>query len=287
MIYDPNNPVEIHTAPGASLRLEFGADEEIVQVITSDQDILAPDPTAPPLPAVQASTGLPSGQGGQANQLPPSCDVTCVRSVWGNIVYIKPIRPLDPQPLFVQTRRTGINGKPEMVPYAFELSAARRTRTTKTRRSGASGSAIRSASRRSRSRPGSTGSTGMRPTRKTGIPRAAGKRGAKPERQFPLRLSRRRRTAPGRGLGRWPDHGPAVQRQSPCPEYLCAIAGREGNPLGQFQRTDATGNTLKIAGTGQKWFLRDGDEAGCLFDLGPDPNGRTATTIAAPQGGGR
>jgi hypothetical protein len=26
--------------------------------------------------------------------------------------------------LFVQTRRTGINGKSEMVPYAFELSAA-------------------------------------------------------------------------------------------------------------------------------------------------------------------
>jgi hypothetical protein len=32
-----------------------------------------------------------------------------------------------------------------------------------------------------------------------------------------------------------PDHGPTVQRQPPCPEYLCAIAGLEGNPLDQFQ----------------------------------------------------
>lgn len=50
---------------------------------------------------------------------------------------------------------------------------------------------------------------------------------------------------------------------------------------------DASGNTLKIAGTGQKWWLRDGDQVGCLFDIGPDPQGRTAATVASTQIGRR
>ena len=40
------------------------------------------------------------------------------------------------------------------------------------------------------------------------------------------------------------------------------------------------GTTLRIARTESKWFIRDGDEAGCLFDLGPDPDGKNAMTVA-------
>lgn len=165
VIYDPANPVQIHTTPGASLRLEFGPDEEIVQVITSDQDILAPDPNAPQLPVAQASVGLPTGsQGDQANKLPPSCDVNLCRSVWGNIVYVKPIRPLDPQPLFIQTKRTLANGRTEMVPYAFELSAFTPDPKDKTPAAPVwvSGSPIPNASRRHSSQLGSTKNTRLK-----------------------------------------------------------------------------------------------------------------------------
>jgi type IV secretion system protein VirB9 len=117
LVYDPNNPVEIYTVPGASLRLELGADETVVQIIVSDQDTIAPDPTAPPPVATVSTNPL----GGQGSQIPPSCDANMCRSVAGNIVYIKPIRALDPQPLFIQTQRTNAHGKPEMVAYTFEL----------------------------------------------------------------------------------------------------------------------------------------------------------------------
>ena len=45
---------------------------------------------------------------------------------------------------------------------------------------------------------------------------------------------------------------------------------------------DATGTTLRIGRTETKWWMRDGDEVGCLFDLGPDPHGATAMTVANP-----
>jgi type IV secretion system protein VirB9 len=49
---------------------------------------------------------------------------------------------------------------------------------------------------------------------------------------------------------------------------------------------DEHGNTITIAGTGTNWYLwyGEGQEgAGCLFDLGPDPDGRTTATIAQQQ----
>ena len=290
LMYDPNNPVEIHTTPGASLRLEFGADEEIVQVITSDQDILAPDPTAPPLPAVQASTGLPSGQGGQANQLPPSCDVNLCRSVWGNIVYIKPIRPLNPQPLFVQTRRTGINGKPEMVPYAFELSAAAPDPHDKNPPTPVWGVRFSYPERVKAQQVAAW------LTRKHKDEAAAKERAslAQPASVVPGPNANFRYGYRGADLLRpdeaWDDGRTTVLRfngNRRVPNIYAQLPDGKETLLASSTEPDATGNTLKIAGTGRKWFLRDGDEAGCLFDLGPDPNGRTASTIAAPQRGGR
>ena len=84
-----------------------------------------------------------------------------------------------------------------------------------------------------------------------------------------------------------PSKRPSRRTRRPCCACRWSACVPSGVGSASSTEPDATGNTLKIAGTGKKWFLRDGDEVGCLFDLGPDPNGRTATTIAAPQGGGR
>ena len=56
--------------------------------------------------------------------------------------------------------------------------------------------------------------------------------------------------------------------------------GREGIPA-YAAEPDPAGVVLRIARTEAKWFLRDGDEAGCLFNVGPDPNGSTAATVAS------
>ena len=50
---------------------------------------------------------------------------------------------------------------------------------------------------------------------------------------------------------------------------------------------DAGGTVLRISRTETKWFIRDGDAAGCLFNVGSDPDGKTAATdasVATPLG---
>lgn len=286
VVYDPNNPVELYTTPGASLRIEFGADEEIVQVITSDQDILDPDPAAPQLPIAKASTGLPGGQDAEANKLPPSCDPNLCRSVWGNIVYIKPIRDLIPQPLFIQTRRINTAGKPEMVSYTFELS---------TKPPAGDGNA--------------TAVWGVRfvyPARVKAAAVAAWLRKKHADDALAAEresLARTSAALPGPGANfrygyrgassvepdaAWDDGRTTFLRfngNRRVPNVYSQLPdGTESIPANSPE-PDANGTTLRIARTEKKWFLRDGDEAGCLFDLGPDPDGRTSTTVASLNGG--
>lgn len=279
VIYDPANPVQIHTTPGASLRLEFGADEDIVQVIPSDQDILAPDPNAPQLPVAQASAGLAPGQANQP-QLPPSCDPNMCRSVWGNIVYIKPIRALDPQPLFIQTKRTLANGKTEMVPYTFELSASMADPHDK--------------------KP----VWGVRftyPERVKAAQVAAWlwrKQKAEDDAKNLASMAQPASVVPGaqanfrygyRGANSlrpdetWDDGRTTYLRfngNRRLPNVYSVLPDGKETLSASSTEPDPSGNTLKIAGTGQKWWLRDGDQVGCLFDIGPDPQGRTAATVA-------
>jgi type IV secretion system protein VirB9 len=282
LVYDPNNPVEIYTSPGVSLRLELGADEEVVQIIVSDQDTITPDPSAPP-PVAAVSTNPLGGQ--QGGQTPPSCDANLCRAISGNIVYIKPIRALDPQPLFIQTKRIDANGKTEMVPYTFEL-LTRATGTEApvwgvrftypdrvkqaqaiawTRQRSAKAEAARQTASLAHPVPnapppdanyryGYRGSTSLQPDRAWDDGRTT----------F-LRFNGNRRLP--NIYSRLPDGKESIPASAPEP--------------------DATGNTLRVAGTETKWFLRDGDEAGCLFDLGPDPEGRTAATVAPVKAPGR
>ena len=278
LVYDPNNPVEIYTVPGASLQLELGADEEVVNIVVSDQDTIAPDPTAPP-PAATVST---NSLGGQANQIPPSCDANMCRSVAGNIVYIKPIRALDPQPLFIQTRRTDAFGKSEMVAYTFELL---------TRPAGPNG----------KTPPTVWGVRFIYPDRVKQQAAADWKK-----RQVAWAAAAHEKAAlahpvantpPPNANWRYGYRGAAsVQPDQAWDDGRTTFLRYNGNrrvpniysqlPDGHESlpasapEPDETGTTLRIARTETKWFLRDGDEAGCLFDLGPDPDGRTSTTVA-------
>lgn len=288
VVYDPNNPVEIYAVPGASLRIELGADETIATIVVSDQGTIAPDPAdAPPVATVAATL---NGVG--APVVPPSCDPNLCRSVVGNFVYIKPLRPLDPQPLFIQTARTDENGKLQMVAYTFELL---------TRPSDLHAKNIRGAA------PPPVAPTvwGVRfiyPDRIKAAQAAAWwrqKKAADEAAREAAALTRASGAVPGptanfrygyRGAASvqpdqvWDDGRTTFLRyfgNRRVPNvYNHLPDGHESIPA-VAPEPDEAGNTLRIARTETKWFVRDGDEAGCLFDLGPDPDGKTAPTVAA------
>ena len=119
--YDRNNPVQLYAAPGAALRIQLGADEEVVRIVVSDQATLVPEED-PPSAATVATTVNATVGSNAAPKGPASCDPNLCRDVMGNFVYLKPLRPLHPQPLFIQTKRCAADtGRCEMVPYTFEL----------------------------------------------------------------------------------------------------------------------------------------------------------------------
>ena len=117
--YSATNPVQLPVSPGASVRIQLGPDETVEQVIVSDQGTLRTEneDTA----AINASTATTGGALAAMQKGPASCDANLCRSVSGNFVYLRPLRPLDPQPLFIQTSRPVADDKREMVPYTFEL----------------------------------------------------------------------------------------------------------------------------------------------------------------------
>ena len=281
--YNRNNPVQLYAAPGASLRIQLGADEEVVRIVVSDQATLAPEEEAPGAGAtntVSSTLGTPA----PAQRGPASCDPNLCRDVAGNFVYLKPLRALDPQPLFIQTKRCAAEtGKCETVPYAFELltkagdpkltaaaaawdvtftypdrdSAARLAEQRKAY-------AARLAAWRERQ--------ALRPPAPAGPTLAAnwrygyrGSEAVRPDQAWDdgrttfLRFNGNRRV-------------PNVYRQLP--------DGHEG--LASYAtEPDAGGTILRISHTETKWFIRDGDAAGCLFNVGPDPDGKAAATVAS------
>ena len=286
--YDRNNPVQLYAAPGAALRIQLGADEEVVRIVVSDQATLVPEED-PPSAATVATTVNATVGSNAAPKGPASCDPNLCRDVMGNFVYLKPLRPLHPQPLFIQTKRCAADtGRCEMVPYTFELLT----------------------------RPGDP---------KLTVPDAAWNvTFTYPERERAARVAERRKAHAAR-VADWrerqalqpaPPAAPkrddnwhygyrgsaAVQPDEAWDDgrttflrfngnrrvpnvYRRLPDGREGIPA-YATEPDATGIILRIARTEAKWFLRDGDAAGCLFNVGPDPEGRTATTVASADPAG-
>ena len=297
VIYDPNNPVEIYAAPGASLRIEVGQDETVATIVVSDQGTIAPDPNAPPPPSTTAA----AFGNATAPQPPPSCDPNLCRTVVGNFIYLKPLRALDPQPLFIQTERTDEFGKPQMVPYTFELL----TRPTDLKPLANAATPV-SATADPPVAPTVWGVRFVYPERVKAAQTAAWLHQKHEAEATAAQMASIAHVSPAnasasakwrygyRGAASvrpdqvWDDNGTTFIRfngNRRVPNIYSKLPdGHESIPA-VSPEPDATGNTLRIAGTETKWFIRDGDEAGCLFDLGPDPDGRTTTTVVQSASG--
>ena len=282
VVYDRNDPVELNAAPGTTLRIEFGPDETVTGVVVSDQGTISPE-------MVPTQTGYGAMVGGLASSTskgPSSCDPNMCRAVIGNFVYLKPLLSLDPQPVFVQTTRINAFGKTETVPYTFEL-------LTRTGQQSAAASTTWSVSF-------------VYPDRIRAARLAAWRR-----RKAQLDETERARLAitppgpayPSQGANwRYGYRGSATVQPDQAWDdgrttflrfngnrrvpniYSRSPDGHESIPA-YATEPDAMGTTLRVSSTKTKWFVRDGDEAGCLFDLGLDPQGATAMTVVEPKAG--
>ena len=274
--YSATNPVQLPVSPGASVRLQLGADEEVVQVIVSDQGTLgAPEMEEAPASNVSLAGGMGAQQKG-----PSSCDANLCRSVAGNFVYLRPLRALDPQPLFIQTKRCA--EKCEMVPYTFELL---------TRPADVKAAAATVAWSVSFTYPDREKAAKLAEQRKAYEVRLAAWRERQANKPAPVAVPAVTdnyhygyRGSPALKPDRvWDDGRSTFMRfngNRRLPDVFRRLPdGKESIPA-YAPETDTGGTTLRIARTEGKWFVRDGDEVGCVFNVGPDPDGRTATTVA-------
>ena len=112
--YDRDNVVQLYAAPGATVRIEIAADETIEAILVSDQTIMRQD-------LEMEDPGEASTPPSQRSAPAASCDRNLCRSIQGPFVYIKPVRDLDPQPLFIQTRKCAPTGQCVSRAYTLEL----------------------------------------------------------------------------------------------------------------------------------------------------------------------
>lgn len=305
--YDPSVPVTLPVVPGATVRLQLGSEEHVEQVLASDQGGMDPEPTEPPPPGVTAASatqgGAQASPPARGDKWPPSCDVNLCRTVVGNFIYLRPLRALEPQPLFVQTKRctdaagTPANcdaicppesniptagGKCEMIPYSFEIltrpadiRAASETVawsvsfTYADRDKAASRLAAqkRYAERLAAWHDRQANKVPPPPVSKVSDNPAYGYQGSKevePDDTWDDGRTTFMRFKGNRRI-------PIVERILP---------GNTPSIAAYSPETDTTGTTIRIARTEKTWKLRDGDEVGCVFNVGPDPNGRNSTTVA-------
>ena len=121
--YDPLQVVKLYAVPGATLTLQLAPGETVAGLPVSDQTLL--DPPEPAGlgtgPLAMAGGPVPSERAGAGRGA--STDRNLFTAVRGNFVMLKPLRDLDPQPLFIIGRSTDpTTGREVMRAYTFELS---------------------------------------------------------------------------------------------------------------------------------------------------------------------
>lgn len=300
--YDRDNPTVLTTAPGASISIQFGGDEVIEKVVASDQGTWAPEeefvPSAAQTVADRSGGGGSGGSAGtrmDTGKSPASCDPNMCRSLTVNFLYLKPLRMLDPQPLHVLTKRCPGDGKPcEMVPYTFTL-------VTKEAPTGDPRIAVQTAAwdvrfvypERDRAAKAAAWRAGRDRWRQRQQERAEL---TPPPPAGPTWGDNRRYGYRGSGAvmpdsnGVWDDGRTTFLRFSGVrrvPNVYRELPGGKEGTTPYATEADATGTTIRIAGVGHKWIVRDGDEAGCVF---PEPSSlanRSPATVAGVFGEGR
>lgn len=118
--YDPQQVVKLYAVPGATLTIQLAPGEAVAGLPVSDQALLdAPEAAGPSGPL--ALVGGPSER--VATGRGATTDRNLFTAVRGNFVMLKPLRELDPQPLFIIGRHTDPGtGREVMRAYTFELS---------------------------------------------------------------------------------------------------------------------------------------------------------------------
>lgn len=308
--YDPNNPVLLPASPGVSLRLILGGDEHVERVIVSDQTIISPDPDedeAPPRSTIvtaidgvnTALTTKPAQGGGQSNKA-PVCDANLCVDIMGNFIYLKPKRYLSRQPMFVQTSRMDpITARKIMVPYTFELVAddpdAKPVVADASFKDRGPAEAMWSvtfifparerAERLAEARKAAAARFAAQRERRAMLPPPMPGPAATDNHRYGYKGSAAVKPDDGWDDGRTTFLRFKGNRRLP----NIYEKGPDGKPTLARWATepDATGATLRLAGTETVWTLRDGDEAGCVINGGRDPDGRTAPTVSPFAGAGR
>lgn len=121
--YNPQQVVKLYAVPGATLTIQLAPGETVAGLPVSDQTLL--DPPEPAGlgtgPLAMAGGPAPSERAGAGRGA--STDRNLFTAVRGNFVMLKPLRDLDPQPLFIIGRSTDpTTGREIMRAYTFELS---------------------------------------------------------------------------------------------------------------------------------------------------------------------
>ncbi len=292
--YRPNDVVHLYAAPGATLRIQLGAGEKVEGLHVSDQRTLAAEEPEPP---TRAETVAESPNGNRS----ATCDPNLCRSVVENFVYVMPRRELTGQPFFLQTQWCDGAGKCQPVPYAFELQA--KLPAPAQVASLESGAAS----------PPATQYFGVRfvyPERDAAErkreqeARVAAWRAAHPPVPRPVHAAAALAAAqacaltPGANYRYLFRGAPELKPNEVCDDgrttfvrfnglrrvpnvYTYLPDGTETNGFGYAAEPDPSGTTLRIAKTATRWCLRDGDRAGCIYNSGGDPEGRTASTVVS------
>ena len=300
--YDANNPIELDTTPGVSLRIILAPDEEVERVIVSDEGIMKPEPdvdtASPQVSSVSATingavgtvSNLGTNQNGNQNggKL-PTCDPNLCRDVTGNIVYLKPLRSLDPQPLFIHTvRHDPITGQTERVPYAFVLTSHGEDTKAATAASTLWSVTLtyperEAAARRVAAQKAAEARAAAWRERQALRPPSEAAHAATDNRRYGYKGS----AAVMPDMNGVHDDGRTTflrfdGNQRVPNVYRILPDGKRGLARSTTE-PDATGTTLRIAGTERVWILADGTETGCVINGGSDPEGRTAATVASVQ----
>lgn len=290
--YKPNEVVHIYAAPGQTMRIQLGEGEKIGGLFVSDQRTIGNEPG-------EQSPGQQVADGGSSAKI-AHCDPNLCRSVVDNFVYIMPRRELTAQPFFLQMELCDGAGKCEPVPYAFELSTSVPTPPSAPKQVASAGETVADGTATGASVRPYYGVRFLYPAREAAerkreqAAKAAAWRAAHPPvaraRLPPVPQPSANYRYAYRGSAElkpdevWDDGRSTFIRFSGLRRipnvYAYLPDGTETNGFGYASEPDATGTTLRIGKTAAKWCLRDGESrAGCIFNAGPDPEGRTVPTI--------
>jgi type IV secretion system protein VirB9 len=121
--YNPQQVVKLYAVPGATLTIQLAPGESVAGLPVSDQTLLGTSEPAGPGTGPLAMAGGPSPSERAGAGRGASTDGNLFTAVRGNFVMLKPLRDLDPQPLFIIGRKTDpATGREVMRAYTFELS---------------------------------------------------------------------------------------------------------------------------------------------------------------------